>query len=75
MAADGGSGEERGDLMAAPSSGECGTVLTSRSGSWGGSESAIFRFFVEAVLKLGGLPLEPMQLQGQAEGQRLGGNA
>lgn len=48
-----GSGEERGDVKAPPSFGECVTVLSVGGDLWS-SAGAIFRFLVEAVLKLGG---------------------
>ena len=49
------SGEERGDVKAPPSFGECVTVRSVGGESWS-SAGAIFRFLVEAVVKLGRLP-------------------
>jgi hypothetical protein len=66
----GGSGEERGEFITPPAFGEWVTAL-SVDGEVRSGAGAILRFLVEAVLKLGSLPLEPMKLQGQAEERRL----
>jgi hypothetical protein len=68
-----GSGEERGELKAAPSSGEWVSWVESCAESVEGPEPAILRFFVEAVVKFGAL--EPDELQGQAERRPWGRNA
>jgi hypothetical protein len=55
MPVDEGSGEERGDVKAPPSFTDCVTVLSAGGDSWS-CAGAIFRFLVEAVLKLGRRP-------------------
>lgn len=69
--ADGGSGEERGDLKAPPSCGECESALVSRAAACEGAEPASLRFFVEAVVKFGAY-LEPAKLQSRQKGGREG---
>jgi hypothetical protein len=51
-----GSGEERGDVKAPPSFGECVVTVLSVGGELWSGAGAILRFLVEAVLKLGRLP-------------------
>lgn len=50
----GGSGEERGEFMPPLPFGECVGALSSGADSFNVAEGTIFRFFVEAVVKLGG---------------------
>jgi hypothetical protein len=64
-----GSGDDRGESKLVASFRESLTTI----GSWVESSErppgASLRFFVDAVVKREGLPMEPMELQGQAEGQ------